>query len=232
MHSRDAVLDDGVDVEVANHLASLEQRKESTASGERDGSSGRVGALGAVGGTKSTTQRSINVVVDDGTSSTSSTSIGSLQPEFARATRDECDGARNLSREVGLKLTLANPYSKSAVGFNAHRLTAQVRHSDEWSLDLAVGRIGHQRSILVLPIDGESSVAARERLDERLVLDVVVVAQLADKLVQIQGSEVVARAAKHTVAAGGLVGNGLQVLGVVEQRLGGDVVLEGILLTG
>lgn len=83
MHSRDAVLDDGVDVEVTNHLAGLEQRKEGTTSGEGDGSSGRVGALGAVGGTESTAQRSINVVVDDGTGSPGSTCIGSLQPEFA-----------------------------------------------------------------------------------------------------------------------------------------------------
>ena len=59
--------------------------------------------------------------------------------------------------------------------------------------------------------------------------DVVVLAQLRDELVQVESGEVVAGAAEDAVAARRLVGNGLQVLGVVEQSGRVDVVLESIL---
>lgn len=106
-NSRDTVLGDGIDIEVANDLTRIEKSKDSLASSEGNGCSGWVGAFSAVGGAERTAQRTIDVVVDDGTSSTRGTGVGGLQTEVTRAARNERNGSRNLGGVVGLAASVS-----------------------------------------------------------------------------------------------------------------------------
>lgn len=115
---------------------------------------------------------------------------------------------------------------------NTYSFATKVRHSHKRSLDLSIGSIGHQARVLRFSVDHQRGTPARVRLNERLVLDIVVLLKLRNKLVEVQSREVVAWAAKDTVPSGRLVGDSLEILGAVEQSLRRDVILQGVLCEG
>lgn len=97
-----------------------------------------------------------------------------------------------------------------------YSFTTKIRHSHKRSLDLSIGSISHQACVLRFSIDHQRGAPARVRLNERLVLDIVVFLKLRDKLVEIQSRKVVAWAAKDTIPPRRLVGYGLEIFRAVE----------------